>query len=194
MESECATINKDEYLVFGYMRFIENELKLNVTTIIDLCLQFYFLPYNDSSGTVSDASSSEYESSDSLSYSESNEDEISKLEKKNQRAIKKLRLYHEVAIYVERTGSKQFNGKYVFSVTTEEGYPTFQHVDNKYLLIKQNEDDMRWEFINTANKQIFYYADSDQEFPPGGGWSKAEFGNLPNPGVRLLQIKASNLC
>eukprot|EP01083_Nonionella_stella_P277428 943122_1 len=125
----------------------------------------------ESSGSISDSddSDSDIDESDSLSYSESDEDEKSKLEKKRKKAAKKLSKHHElVIIFVERSGSKQFNGKYVYSTTTEEGYPIFEHVDNKYLLIKQNEDDMRWEFINTANKQIFYYADSDQEFPPGG--------------------------
>ncbi len=51
MDRECAAIDKDKYLVFGYVKLKGNEFKLNVpTAIIDLCLQFYFLPYNEWDG------------------------------------------------------------------------------------------------------------------------------------------------
>eukprot|EP01084_Bolivina_argentea_P216858 368307_1 len=114
----------------------------------------------DNSDSHTDSSS--YSDTDSLSYSESDEDEKSKLERKRKKAAGKLSKHHElVIINVEKTGCLQFNGKYVYSTTTEEGYPIFEHVDNKYLLIKQNEDEMRWEFINNKFKKVFYYSNSD---------------------------------
>eukprot|EP01084_Bolivina_argentea_P132216 233316_1 len=126
-----------------------------------------------------------------MSYSESDEDEKERELRKRKKAQKQLSKHHElVLVFVERTGSNIFNGKYVYSTTTEEGYPIFEHVENKYLLIKQNEDDMRWEFIDNKKKQVFYYADSDKEFPPSSGWKKTKHGDLPNPGVRLDQIRS----
>eukprot|EP00485_Elphidium_margaritaceum_P004014 CAMPEP_0202687728 /NCGR_PEP_ID=MMETSP1385-20130828/3367_1 /ASSEMBLY_ACC=CAM_ASM_000861 /TAXON_ID=933848 /ORGANISM="Elphidium margaritaceum" /LENGTH=1356 /DNA_ID=CAMNT_0049342569 /DNA_START=13 /DNA_END=4083 /DNA_ORIENTATION=+ len=132
--------------------------------------------------------SEDMHSDDSLSVSESDEDEKDKVERKRKKAAKKMSKHHElVVIFVERTGTAIFNGKYVYSTTTEEGYPIFEHVDNKHLLIKQNEEELRWELIQ--KKQVFYYADSDKEFPPSSGWSKTKLGDLPNPGVRLDSIK-----
>ena len=65
----------------------------------------------------------------------------------------------------------------------------FEHVDNKRLLIRQNEDEMRWEFVSGKREEVFYFADSDKEFPPSSGWSKTKLGVLPNPGVRLDSIQ-----
>ena len=124
-----------------------------------------------------------------MSYSDSEEDEKERLERKRKKAAKKMSKHHELAlVFVERTGSKMFNGKYVYSTTTEEGYPVFEHVDNKHLIIQQNENDMRWEFVH--KKDVYYYAESDAEFPPSAGWSRTKKGDLPNPGVRLDSMKA----
>ena len=71
----------------------------------------------------------------------------------NQMKMKKQRKHYEVAlVFVERTRSIIFDGKYIYSVTTEERYPIFEHVYNKYLLIQQYED-------------VYYYDDSDLSHP-----------------------------
>eukprot|EP01083_Nonionella_stella_P238569 835889_1 len=146
---------------------------------------------DDSDSEIESSGSESADDSDSMSYSESDEDEKERELRKRKKAQKQLSKHHElVLVFVERTGSNIFNGKYVYSTTTEEGYPIFAHVDNRSLLIKQNEDDMRWEFIDNKKKQVFYYADSDKEFPPSSGWKKTKHGDLPNPGVRLDQIRS----
>ena len=95
--------------------------------------------------------------------------------------------HESTLVIVERTGlwseSKMFNGKYVYSTTTEQGYPIFEHSDNGDLLIGYNNDKMRWEFLN--EKEVYYYAKSDDKLPPSSGWSKTRKGKLPYPVIRL---------
>eukprot|EP01084_Bolivina_argentea_P034862 64577_1 len=133
---------------------------------------------------------SDYDDSD-YDTDESDSDEKEKKERKVKRIKKKLSKHHELVIlWVRESGTSMFNGKYVYSTTTETGYPIFEHVDNKYLLIKQNEDDLRWEFLNTTKKsQAFYYVNNDKEFPPSSGWGQTQYGDLPNPILKLDQKK-----
>ena len=150
---------------------------------------------DDSDSDIIDSDDEELESSigdhsTSAEWSDSEEDEKQRLHRKQKKKAKQLSKHHEmVIVFVERSGSNQFNGKYVYSTTTEDGYPMFEHVDNKRLLIRQNEDEMRWEFVSGKREEVFYFADSDKEFPPSSGWSKTKLGVLPNPGVRLDSIQ-----
>eukprot|EP01084_Bolivina_argentea_P034861 64576_1 len=136
---------------------------------------------------------SAYDTDDSLSYSDYGSDEDEKEKQKIKRVKKKLSKHHELVIlWVRESGTSMFNGKYVYSTTTETGYPIFEHVDNKYLIIKQNEVELRWEFLNTTKKtplQVFYYANSYKEFPPSSGWGQTQYGDLPNPILKLDQKK-----
>lgn len=150
---------------------------------------------DDSDSEIEDTDDEDLESSmgdhsTSAEWSDSDEDEKQRLHRKAKKKAKQLSKHHEmVIVFVERCGSNMFNGKYVYSTTTEDGYPMFEHVDNKRLLIRQNEDEMRWEFVSGKKEEVFYYADCEKEFPPSSGWTKTKLGDHPVPGVQLDSIQ-----
>jgi len=141
----------------------------------------------DSELGSSDDSSSELSSSD-------DEDEKA-LQRRQKKMAKNMSKHHETCrVWIDRCGSAQWLGKFVYCTTTEAGFPVFEHVDHKHLRIENNEDEMRWEFIDRhkshgSKPKVFYYNDTESEFPPSSGWSKTRHADLPAPGVRVDQQK-----
>ena len=94
-------------------------------------------------------------------------------------------------IFVEQAGMGYFNGKYSYSTITRRTYPLFEHIENEYIIIQQNQEKKRWEFKFSFSDKIYYYANSDAKFPPSSGWQTTSLGIAPMP-VVIMNVNLFN--